>query len=102
MVQIKLFEHEKEVVGSVADLLPTTNPEFARRRVDVPSTKKGSSFASTLLVILSIIFTLSAVKQICDLKEQNLSLMQQLAYERQKVDFTTILIMMVRVMRKNT
>jgi len=68
----------------VADLLPTTNPEFARRRVEVPSKKRGSSLASTLLVILSIIFTLSAVKQICDLKEQNLSLMQQLAYERQK------------------
>merc|ERR1711892_1592595 len=29
-------------------------------------------------------FTIVAVKQICDLKEQNLSLMQQLAYERQK------------------
>merc|ERR1712002_735360 len=40
--------------------------------------------ASTLLVILSIIFAVSALKQICDLREQNLSLMQQLAFERQK------------------
>ena len=85
MVQIKLFEREKEAMGSVSDLLPTTNPEFRKRRVEVSSNYNGASFASKLLVILAIIFTVSAVKQICDLKEQNLSLLQQLAFERQKV-----------------
>ena len=90
MVQIKLFEHEKEAVGSVSDLLPTTNPEFRKRRVEVSSNNNGSSFASKFLVILAIIFTVSAVKQICDLKEQNLSLLQQLAFERQKVFAITI------------
>jgi hypothetical protein len=84
MVQIKLFDNEKENVGSVTDLLPTTNPEF-RRRVEISPKRTGTSFATTLMVILSIIFTVSAVKQICDLKEQNIRLMQQLAFERQKV-----------------
>merc|ERR1719470_701914 len=50
----------------------------------VEVSNNGSSFASKLLVIFAIIFTVSAVKQICDLKEQNLSLLQQLAFERQK------------------
>ena len=90
MVQIKLFEHEKEAVVSVSDLLPTTNPEFRKRKEDVSPSNNGSSFAYKLLVILTIIFTVSAVKQICDLKEQNLSLLQQLAFERQKVFAITI------------
>merc|ERR1739838_254073 len=37
-----------------------------------------------LMVILAIIFSLTAIKQICDLKEQNIRLMKQLAFERQK------------------
>ena len=90
MVQIKLFEHEKETFGSVHDLLPTTIPEFRKRKEDVSPNTNGSSFASKLLVIFAIIFTVSAVKQICDLKEQNLSLLQQLAFERQKVFTITI------------
>ena len=80
MVQIKLFEREKGVMGSVSDLLPTTNLEFRKRRVEVSSNYNGASFASKLLVILTILFTVSAVKLICDLKEQNLSLLQQLAF----------------------
>ena len=87
MVQFKLFEHGKEAVGSVSDLMPTTNP---KKDVEVSPNNNGSSFASKLLVILAIIFTVSAVKQICDLKEQNLSLLQQLAFERQKVFAITI------------
>ena len=59
MVQIKLFEHGKEAVGSVSDLLPTTNPEFRKRRVEVTPNNNSSSFASKLLVILAIIFTVS-------------------------------------------
>merc|ERR1719470_789539 len=50
----------------------------------VEVSNNGSTFASKLLVILAIIFTVSAVKQICDLKEQNISLLQQLAFEIQK------------------
>merc|ERR1711872_201840 len=84
MGQIKLGRDNKETVGSVAELLPTINPEFRERRLDNPRNRSSSSIASTLLVILSFIFAVSALKQICDLREQNLSLMQQLAYERQK------------------
>jgi len=84
MGQIKLGRDNKETVGSVAELLPTINPEFMERRLDVPRNRSSSSIASTLLVILSFIFAVSALKQICDLREQNISLMQQLAYERQK------------------
>ena len=85
MGQIMLGKHNKESVGSVAELLPTISPEIQERRLDVSHKRSSSSLASTLLVILSIIFAVSALKQICDLREQNLSLMQQLAFERQKV-----------------
>jgi hypothetical protein len=37
------------------------------------------------LVLLSVIFAVLTVKTICDLKEENLRLWQQLALERQKV-----------------
>merc|ERR1711970_351195 len=84
MGQIMLGKHHKESVGSVAELLPTINPGIQERRLDVSPKRSSSSLASTILVILSIIFAVSALKQICDLREQNLSLMQQLAYERQK------------------
>merc|ERR1712112_799627 len=84
MGQIMLGKHNKESVGSVAELLPTISPEIQERRLDVSHKRSSSSLASTLLVILSIIFAVSALKQICDLREQNLSLMQQLAFERQK------------------
>jgi len=84
MGQIMLGKHNKESVGSVAELLPTINPGIHERRLDVSPKRSSSSLASTLLVILSIIFAVSALKQICDLREQNLSLMQQLAFERQK------------------
>merc|ERR1711872_979367 len=84
MGQIKLGRDNKETVGSVAELLPTINPEFRERRLDNPRNRSSSSIASTLLVILSFIFAVSALKQICDLREQNISLIQQLAYERQK------------------
>ena len=80
-----LGKHNKESVGSVAELLPTISPEIQERRLDISHKRSSSSLASTLLVILSIIFAVSALKQICDLREQNLSLMQQLAFERQKV-----------------
>jgi len=84
MGQIMLGKHHKESVGSVAELLPTISPGIQERRLDVSPKRSSSSLASTLLVILSIIFAVSALKQICDLREQNLSLMQQLAFERQK------------------
>merc|ERR1711970_381908 len=84
MGQVRLFKDEKEGVGSVAELLPTMNPELRERKLEVSSKRSSSSIASTFLVILSIIFAVSALKQICDLREQNLSLMQQLAYERRK------------------
>jgi len=84
MGQVRLFKNEKESVGSVSELLPTMSPDLRERRLDVSPKRSSSSIASTILVILSIIFAVSALKQICDLREQNLSLMQQLAYERQK------------------
>merc|ERR1711970_473438 len=84
MGQIMLGKHHKESVGSVAELLPTISPGIQERRLDVSPKRSSSSLASSLLVILSIIFAVSALKQICDLREQNLSLMQQLAFERQK------------------
>jgi len=37
MVQIKLFDNEKETTGSVDDFLPTTDPEVVKRRVGVRS-----------------------------------------------------------------
>eukprot|EP00092_Neocalanus_flemingeri_P036755 GFUD01040015.1.p1 GENE.GFUD01040015.1~~GFUD01040015.1.p1 ORF type:complete len:281 (+),score=108.66 GFUD01040015.1:132-974(+) len=88
MVQIKLSDNEKEAAGGVTNLLPTTDPEVRRRTEDIISSRQKrasvGSFSTTLLVIMAIIFTLTTVKQICDLKEQNLRLMQQLAFERQK------------------
>eukprot|EP00092_Neocalanus_flemingeri_P076570 GFUD01094990.1.p1 GENE.GFUD01094990.1~~GFUD01094990.1.p1 ORF type:complete len:304 (+),score=116.61 GFUD01094990.1:121-912(+) len=88
MVQIKLSDNEKEAAGGVTSLLPTTDPEVRRRTEDIISSRQKrasvGSFSTTLLVLLAIIFTLTTVKQICDLKEQNLRLMQQLAFERQK------------------
>jgi len=84
MGQIMLGKHYKESVGSVAELLPTVSPGLQERRLDVSRKRSSSSIASTFLVILSVIFALSALKQICDLREQNLSLIQQLIFERQK------------------
>eukprot|EP00092_Neocalanus_flemingeri_P021949 GFUD01023806.1.p1 GENE.GFUD01023806.1~~GFUD01023806.1.p1 ORF type:complete len:327 (-),score=121.09 GFUD01023806.1:75-941(-) len=88
MVQIRISDNEKETSGGVSSLLPTTDPEVRKRTEEIVSKRQQrssvGSFSTTLLVILAIFFTLTTVKQICDLKEQNFRLMQQLAFERQK------------------
>jgi len=85
MVQIKLPDNEKEPSAGGASLLPTTNREAARETViKKRSAPSGLSFTSIVLIILALIFTLTSVKKICDLKEQNVRLIQQLALERQK------------------
>jgi len=88
MVQIKLPGEDKETLGGGDTLLPTTDPEVRRGTLEIIAKRKNrdsvGSFSTTLLVIMAIIFTLTTVKQICDLKEQNIRLIQQLALERQK------------------
>eukprot|EP00092_Neocalanus_flemingeri_P020066 GFUD01021727.1.p1 GENE.GFUD01021727.1~~GFUD01021727.1.p1 ORF type:complete len:257 (+),score=99.35 GFUD01021727.1:179-949(+) len=88
MVQIRISDNEKETSGGVTSLLPTTDPEVRKRTEEIITKRQQrssvGSFSTTLLVILAIFFTLTTVKQICDLKEQNFRLMQQLAFERQK------------------
>lgn len=88
MVQIKLPADEKETSGGVFSLLPVTDPEGRRRGEDIVANRQthrsARSFSTFVLVVFGILFSLSAVKKICDLKEQNISLMQQLAFERQK------------------
>eukprot|EP00092_Neocalanus_flemingeri_P093812 GFUD01119261.1.p1 GENE.GFUD01119261.1~~GFUD01119261.1.p1 ORF type:complete len:276 (-),score=106.04 GFUD01119261.1:119-889(-) len=88
MVQIRISDNEKETSGGVTCLLPTTDPEVRKRTEEIIAKRQQrssvGSFSTSLLVILAIFFTLTTVKQICDLKEQNFRLMQQLAFERQK------------------
>eukprot|EP00092_Neocalanus_flemingeri_P012768 GFUD01013759.1.p1 GENE.GFUD01013759.1~~GFUD01013759.1.p1 ORF type:complete len:289 (+),score=100.11 GFUD01013759.1:69-869(+) len=88
MVQIRISDNEKETSGGVTSLLPTTDPEVRKRTEEIITKRQQrnsvGSFSATLLVILAIFFTLTTVKQICDLKEQNFRLMQQLVFERQK------------------
>eukprot|EP00092_Neocalanus_flemingeri_P032959 GFUD01035841.1.p1 GENE.GFUD01035841.1~~GFUD01035841.1.p1 ORF type:complete len:277 (+),score=96.25 GFUD01035841.1:25-831(+) len=88
MVQIRISDNEKETSGGVTSLLPTTDPDVRNRTEEIITKRQQrnsvGSFSATLLVILAIFFTLTTVKQICDLKEQNFRLMQQLVFERQK------------------
>ena len=50
-----------------------------------PETVTLSPCRCLLLVLLSVIFAVLTVKKICDLKEENLRLWEQLSIERQKV-----------------
>merc|ERR1739844_526626 len=64
---------------------PTTNTEATRGTViKKRNSQSGLSLTSLALTILALVFTLTSVKKICDLKEQNARLIQQLALERQK------------------
>merc|ERR1719228_2926555 len=85
MVQIKLPDNEKEPSTGGTSLLPTMNTEVMRGTVITKrSSPSGLSLTSLVLIVLALIFTLTSVKKICDLKEQNVRLIQQLALERQK------------------
>jgi len=88
MVQIQLPEQEKvqgmkAVVPSVGavPLLPHTVRDVAGTRKEQQT---GRNKSCIFLVFLSILFAIVSVKKICDLKEENLRLLQQLAIERQK------------------
>lgn len=75
MVQIQAAEGVKpREVGE--QLLPGPGPG--------PRLRPASSRSCIFLVLLSVIFAVLTVKTICDLKEENLRLWQQLALERQK------------------
>merc|ERR1719228_2847254 len=85
MVQIKLSDNEKEPSTGGTSLLPTTNTEVTRGTViRNRNSQSGLSLTSLALIILALVFTLTSVKKICDLKEQNARLIEQLALERQK------------------
>jgi len=91
MVQIQLPSKDKEEVGSMRqiedtedNLLPTYDPSARIRALQLVESGRRRSLASSLLVLLGLVFMLTMVKQICDLKEQNLWLVQRLALERQK------------------
>merc|ERR1719300_2270190 len=66
------------------NLLPTYDPSARIRALQLVESGRRRSLASSLLVLLGLVFMLTMVKQICDLKEQNLWLVQRLALERQK------------------
>jgi len=88
MVQIQLPEQEKVQVQGLkvvpsrgkVPLLPHTVREVAGTRKEQTARNRSCIF----LVFLSILFAIVSVKKICDLKEENLRLLQQLALERQK------------------
>merc|ERR1711962_1636883 len=87
MVQIQLPEQEKvqgmkavvPSVGAVPLLPHTVRNVVGTRKHQQTGTNKSCIF----LVFLSILFAIVSVKKICDLKEENLRLLQ-LAIERQK------------------
>merc|ERR1711962_914873 len=88
MVQIQLPEQEK--VQGMKAVVPSVGavPLLPHSVRDVVSTRKhqqtGTNKSCIFLVFLSILFAIVSVKKICDLKEENLRLLQQLAIERQK------------------
>lgn len=75
MVQIQVAEGVKPREAG-EQLLPGPGPG--------PRLRPASSRSCIFLVLLSVIFAVLTVKTICDLKEENLRLWQQLALERQK------------------
>lgn len=90
MVQIQLPEQDKvqgmkAVVGGgsvgAMPLLPNTVRDVASTRKEQQT---GTNRSYIWLVFLSILFAIVSVKKVCDLKEENLRLLQQLAIERQK------------------
>merc|ERR1711962_821624 len=88
MVQIQLPEQEK--VQGMKAVVPSVGavPLLPHTVRDVVDTRKqhqtGRNKSCIFLVFLSILFAIVSVKKICDLKEENLRLLQQLAIERQK------------------
>lgn len=91
MVQLKLPEMEKESPS----LLPTTHEEGelgldteSRSQLGLVTKRRPPSLLSNkscgLLVLLALVFSLVTVKEMCDLKQENMELRQLLAIERQK------------------
>ena len=93
MVQIKVADtqklSEKETLTTVTSTTPSVVPEIRAVRV-CPRNERPSrptrALNILLFFLLGIIF-LATVKRLCDYKEENFRLMQELAYERQKVRF---------------
>jgi len=85
MVKIKLFDNnnkENKNVANVEDLLPTIRTVVRNR--ETPPKSKTVSLGTSILFFIVVLITLTTVKQVCDLKEQNAWLIQQLALEKQK------------------
>ena len=85
MVKIKLFDNnnKEKNVANVEDLLPTIRTVVRNR--ETPPKSKTVSLGTSILFFIVVLITLTTVKQVCDLKEQNAWLIQQLALEKQKV-----------------
>merc|ERR1712066_355671 len=92
MVQIKMseapkagLESEKEALTTVTSTTPSVVPEIRAVRVVKrnQSSSKSCGISFFLLFLLGISF-LATVKRLCDYKEENFRLMQELAFERQK------------------
>jgi len=91
MVQIKIseapkpgLESEAESLTTVTSTTPSVLPEIRAVRV-VKRNKSSKSCGITffLFFLLSVSF-LATVKRLCDYKEENFRLLQELAFERQK------------------
>jgi len=77
-------QEEQPVQGQIqgeAPLLPCTLQEARSRGRE---NGRAGNRGCLLLVLLSVIFAVLTVKKICDLKEENLRLWEQLSIERQK------------------
>lgn len=85
MVKIKLPDPEKPAEVQNGDILPGDLPLLPTtvivKRKNQETSKNRSCIA---LVLLSIVFATFTIKTICDLKEENLMLMKELAFEKQK------------------
>jgi len=83
MVQLKLPENGKDATH--IPLATEDEAELARPRRPLPGQRSRIGQNScTLLLIMAVLFSVFTIKEICDLKQQNIELMQMLALERQK------------------
>jgi len=80
MVQVKL----PEKMEKGANLLPDTVVDLDLVRVKHEARRNFRNKSCLVMVIMSVVFSIMTLKKICDLKEENIELMEQLVFERQK------------------
>jgi len=82
MVQLKLPEVEKE--ADSPSLLPFTKQELEVAKPGRSSSSMLGNKSCALLMLLAVLFSFITIKEICDLKQENLELLKMLALEKQK------------------